>query len=511
MHGGVGMNFNEKLDFLMDLTKTKNSDIAMYTSLDSSYISRLRRGKRNLAKNENYVKSMAEYFMKNIREDYQKKIIFDLVSKDGFLKKEEKINTEILYLWLKNEKEESQNIESFIENFSSFKFKKTSFWQNPKNRTKNNTKTVTIYPGTQGKREAILDFLALVLEEKDTQTLLLYSDEDLDWLYGDNSFRNRWKEYMDQVILKGNKIIIIHELSRNFYEMLTSIKEWMPFYMTGAIEPYYYPKNRDGILKRTIFAAPKTAAITSTVIGNMQNNNVNYLLKDKTALKSIETEFNNYLKLCKPLVKIFDGENRKKYLETLAEFENEGSNSILNPNAVSIRTIPISTAEKIMNRTNYKAKEKTLEYAKNRNALFEKNIINWEFTDIVTLPKIEDVLSDNVIINFSNILGIPPVTYKKNELIEHLENILIINKKYENYNLIINLEKSDKEISLYCKEDVGVIASKKEPPFMIFAINESNMTAAFWDFLKEKVGSRNYLKDNTSEKLREYIEKIKRI
>jgi transcriptional regulator with XRE-family HTH domain len=509
--GGERMNFNEKLDFLMNITKTKNSDLAMYTSLDSSYISRLRRGKRDLSKTENYVKSMAEYFLKNIKEDYQKKTIFDLISKDGFLSKEGKTDTEILYLWLKNEKEESKAVEGFIENFSSFKFKKTSTWENTDYRPKTDTKNVDIYPGLQGKREAVLDFLSLILEEKTPQTLLLFSDEDLDWLSGDDSFRNKWKDYMDQVILKGNKIIIIHELSRNLHEMLTSIRSWIPLYMTGAIEPYYYPKKRDGIFKRTIFAAPNTGAITSTVVGHMEDNNVNYLIRDKTALKSIETEFKNYLKLCRPLVKIFDSKNRKQYLETMGEFENEEGSSILNPNAISIRTLPLSTAEKIMDRNNYKPKEKTLSYAKKRNELFQKNIKNWEFTDIVTLPKIEDVISDNVIINFSNLLGIPPVTYRKEELVEHLENILRISKKYDNYNLIINPEKSDKELSLYCKEDVGVIASKKEPPFMIFAINESNMTAAFWDFLKGNIENKKYHKKDSIKKLSEYIRKIKEI
>ena len=505
------MNFNEKLDFLMNITKTKNSDLAMYTSLDSSYISRLRRGKRNLSKTENYVKSMAEYFIKNIKEDYQKKAIFDLISKDGLLKTEGKTNIEILYLWLKNEKEELIAVEGFIENFSSFKFKKTSSWGITKNKPKTDTKSVKIYKGTQGKREAVLAFLSLILEEKAPQTLLLFSDEDLDWLSGDNSFRNKWKEYMDQVILEGNKIIIIHELSRNLYEMLTSIKEWMPLYMTGAIEPYYYPKKRDGIFKRTLFAAPNTAAITSTVVGNMGDKNINYLIQDNAALKSLETEFNNYLKLCKPLVKIFDSRNRKQYLQTLGEFENEEGNSILNPNAISIRTLPIKTAEKIMIRNNYVEKNQTLEYAKRRNKLFEENIKDWEFTDVVTLPKIEDVANDNVIINFSNLLGIPPVTYKKDELIEHLENILRLSKKYQNYNLIINLEKSDKELSIYCKEDVGVIASKKEPPFMIFAINESNMTAAFWDFLKGNIENEKYHKKDSMKKLSEYIKKIKEI
>ena len=386
------MNFNEKLNFLMNVTKTKNSDLAMYTSLDSSYISRLRRGKRKLSKTENYVMSMSEYFIKNIKEDYQKKSIFDLISRSGFLIKEDLSNSEILYQWLKDEKEdEVKVVEGFIENFSSFQFKKTNTWENTENRTKKEKKEVEIYPGIQGKREATLAFLSLILEEKNPQTILLFSDEDLDWLSGDDSFRNKWKEYMDQVILKGNKIIIIHELSRNLYEMLTSIKEWMPLYMTGAIEPYYYPKKRDGIFKRTIFAAPNTAALTSTVVGNMGDKNVNYLIQDKAGLKSLETEFNNYLKLCKPLVKIIDIRNRKQYLQTLGEFENEEGNSILNPNAISIRTLPINTAKKIMIRNNYREISQTLEYAKRRNTLFEENIKDWEFTDIVTLPKIEDV------------------------------------------------------------------------------------------------------------------------
>ncbi|MDR7871024.1 MAG: hypothetical protein RIN55_09210 [Tissierellaceae bacterium] len=58
------MEFNEKLDFLMNITKTSNSSLAHYLSLDASYISRLRSGKRQLPSNTNYVDKMASYFAK---------------------------------------------------------------------------------------------------------------------------------------------------------------------------------------------------------------------------------------------------------------------------------------------------------------------------------------------------------------------------------------------------------------------------------------------------------------
>lgn len=36
---------------------------------------------------------------------------------------------------------------------------------------------------------------------------------------------------------------------------------------------------------------------------------------------------------------------------------------------------------------------------------------------------------------------------------------------------------------VYIREDVGVLVGKTMPPSVIFAINESNMTSAFWDYM----------------------------
>ncbi len=506
------MNFNEKLDFLMNLTKTKNSDLAMYTSLDSSYISRLRRGKRNLAKSENYVKYMADYFIKHITESYQRKAVLEALKNSGIINNGSKDTSQILYEWLTDEKEgESKAIEGFLEGFSNFQFKKTENWGTTVSSNKIIKDDVKIYKGIDGKREGVTDFLSLVLEENQPQTLLLFSDESMEWLTGSIAFKDKWKELMIQVILRGNKIKIIHTVSRNLYEMLASISEWMPLYMTGAIEPYYYPRKRDGIFKRTMFIAPNTATLTATGVGNMEDSTINYLVQNIKAVKGMETEFNNYLRLCKPLMKIFNKNSRKEYLDTLSEFEKEQGDIILKTKPLSLATMPLNTANKIISRINYDEKIELKEYIKKRRKIFEENLNNYKFEDIITIPKIEEVKSENVMINFSNILGLEPVYYKKNELIEHLENIKTINDKYNNYNLILEMKDTKKEYCIYCKEDVGVIVSKNEEPFMIFAINEANMTAAFWDFLKGEIESQNYSKDNTDKKLTEYIEKIKQI
>ena len=50
------MKFGEKLDLLMRISQTTNSTLARSVSLDPSFVSRLRRGVRTPARNENYVR-----------------------------------------------------------------------------------------------------------------------------------------------------------------------------------------------------------------------------------------------------------------------------------------------------------------------------------------------------------------------------------------------------------------------------------------------------------------------
>ena len=64
--------------------------------------------------------------------------------------------------------------------------------------------------GNAGKRKAVEQFFLMILQEKKPQTLLLFSDESMAWLYEDPAFSARWMELFKQVILKGNRVRIIH-------------------------------------------------------------------------------------------------------------------------------------------------------------------------------------------------------------------------------------------------------------------------------------------------------------
>ena len=67
--------FSEKLNFLISIIGISGGELATAISLDPSYISRLRHGKRALPKEHLFMEPIALYFATHIKNDYQKKLV----------------------------------------------------------------------------------------------------------------------------------------------------------------------------------------------------------------------------------------------------------------------------------------------------------------------------------------------------------------------------------------------------------------------------------------------------
>jgi hypothetical protein len=506
------MKFNEKLNFLMNITNTKNSTLALNTALDASHISRLRRGLRALPKNQNFVRAMALYFSKHCSEDYQKKVLSEFLNNESVTSKKAKDLSELLNSWLLEENSDNKTVGDFLEKLSNFKFAKPLTYDSNVQTLNLQTKDVGLYMGTQGKREAVLDFLTSVITNNKTQTLLLYSDEDMTWQFDDNDYKIKWAILMSQTIMKGNRIKIIHNVSRNLDEMLAAITGWMPLYMTGAIEPYYYPKKRDGVFKRTIFIAPENCVITSTSNGEMVSNAVNFLIKDKKAISSFIEEFNQYLALCRPLMKIFTVKDKDQYFNTLIDFEQESANTIIKTGSLSILSMPKTVVKEMLNKINNEKKYQIAKMFENRILTFEKLLINNTFTEIISIPNINTIKEGKLHVIFSDMLNDVEIFYTPDEYRLQLENIVRLLKKFENYRVYISSTEKDVGYSVYVKEDIGTIVAKTSTPSVILAIRESNLNAAFWDHLNSKIEPLiydNQKRKNTIKKLEQIIEQLK--
>lgn len=276
--------FSEKLNYIMMLTRTTNTEIANYLNVNQSLISRFRLGNRIPSSKSTYVIDISKYLANKIKKEK----LMDKITPLQF-DSDVPLN-ESIYNWLCSESESQNNIQSLSDD---------DFY----------------YYSDTGKRDVTLKFLEENITKK-SRTILLYSDENISWMLDEN-YQKQWKEYLITLLNQGTKIKIIHSLSRNYDELLNAVTMWLPLYLSGNIDAYYIPKLRDGINRKTLFIS-SNCAVVSTSVEDKTDDMLNIYIKNEKAIKCLKLEFNNYLSLAVPLLKRekltnFNSKNYKKY------------------------------------------------------------------------------------------------------------------------------------------------------------------------------------------------------
>lgn len=509
------MQAYEKLDFLMNLTKTTNSALSLAVSLDASYVSRLRRGGRSLSGKETHIRHMAAYFARHLDGSYQRRVLCETMGRGPDSVEDDSL-PELIALWLLSsgkKERELRTIESFLSGFSQ-----SGRAEKPRETPSAGTarleliqEKIAVFYGVEGKRQAVVHFLSEVISCPRPRTLLLFSDEPTGWMTEDRVFAAKWASLMRETLSRGNKIRIIHTVSRDLDEMLSAIIQWMPLYMSGLIEPYYYPKKRDGVFKRTLFIAPEIAAIMSNSIGNMSSRAANFLLREKDIVRTAEEEFNQYLALCRPLMRVFSARDEERFCNTLLEFERQRADTVIRTQSLSALTMPQSLAKQILARygggkAGYSA------FQKARLRLFGEHLQSGgSFTEIIRLPGPDLVKNGKIKVALSDLMTGEAVYYTVGEYIEHLEHLACLLETYQNFHVYLAENLKEENYIVYAREDLGVIVAKTHGPLVALAVSESNITAAFWNYLVSLMGDSAYAgPDNraAAEKLRAYARRL---
>ncbi len=306
----------QKLDFLMDLTQTKNAVLGRALNFDPSYISRIRSGKRGLPKDQPFMEPACAFFARAIREDYQ----MEAAAKELRLKtpwpKDENDAAHLLLIWLSGRfgtTEEGNQIGNALASLTS-----TAAAGDPDNRyvpEKGSTASVQIFYGNRGKRDAVITFLEELAQTGKAHTLLLFSDEDMLWLYEDETFIRTWMMLMQRLIRMGTRIRIIHSIGRSAGDMWEAVRSWLPLYASGAVEPWYCPRLRDGIFRRTEFIAQGHSAVFGSSVPGQSEDTICALIRSREAVETMQQEMEAFLALCKPLMDIFHPQSKAELKE----------------------------------------------------------------------------------------------------------------------------------------------------------------------------------------------------
>lgn len=467
--------FAERFDAIMNIAEVSNSLLARAVHMNPSYIGRLRSGERPLPQKQDYVSDMCSVLARHITKDYQINALQKLTGID-----ERSMAQLAAYLesWLLAKTERPTAADRLLNVFSSLDT--TPKIHFPKETTaEHRQKSDQFFYGNAGKRNALKHFFQMLLQEKQSQTLLLFSDEKMDWLYEDAAFADQWTQLFIQVLAKGNRVKIIHTLSRDINEMIEAVSKWLPIYMTGMVEPYYYPRLRDGIFRRTLFIAPKTAAIASSSVQQNTDEMLNLLLTDSDAVAALSAEFQHYHALCRPLMQIFTEQNMVELNAVYHQLNKNDSPACLCVTAPPLFTMPEGLIRELAAE---KAAEDLIELWKKDLAAFQDRIRTQKLT--IILPPLDTVNTRQEFICFSENSKTKSqgITYSNAQYLKHIKHLKLFENQFENLKIKFKSDLPD-NIIVYVKDHCGVIIIKANPPQMAFVANESNMTNAFWDYL----------------------------
>ena len=299
--------------------------------------------------------------------------------------------------------------------------------------------------------------------------------------------------------------MVIHSMSRGAGEILMGLEKWNSLYMTGLIEPYYYPRLRDRVYRRTILVARDQSALAASSVGEYTEGTLSLLTHDPGAVRALEGEFMQYLSMCRPLMQIFNAESRERFERLMERFYGEDEETL----AARPGPGPALLEEKTVAAMEARCGEPWLRkhWEKCRKNFRRQLDLGHNVTEILHLPDPELVRQGKLQVPMWDFFGTKPLFYRPEELISHLEQAILCLENCKNYRIVFSSEIPENEI-IRAREDLGAMAARTQSPCVVFGISEQRLTSAVWEALS-RIAETGQSRKKTLALLERYVELLK--
>ena len=470
-------HFGCKLDFLMKVVGVKNSVLARALNFDPSYISRVRAGKRGISERRDFIDGTACFLARNIRNDLQRAVISDAIGRrDAPVDVSE--TAELIAGWLGDGS--PFDLEAHRRAGCSVGGAPSEVAESGKSGGRGlSGGNATLFYGDDGKRQAVLAFLSDLLERGEPVSLLLHSDEDMLWLTGDKEFAKQWSELLFRLLGLGSTIKIVHTVSRDIGDMLEGMRKWIPLYATGRIEPFYCPRLRDGIFKRTLFVAYGVSAVSASSCGSLRSPTCLYV-KDSQAVEAFSKEFSEFIGLCESLGKTHDLRELPALIEEIARRTKRPGRILFAGGVFPLASLPQTSPEATSARPVYP-----------QLGRFRQRVRTWAEGFLEAGGSIVDIVdaslsaANNGIAPLpfaSGLLGTLDPSCFPESCSAHLESAWRFAREHEGYHLVLCRD-LPAGVSLVVSEGSGAIVSFASPGYISVVLEERRLVQALGEYL----------------------------
>lgn len=365
--------------------------------------------------------------------------------------------------------------------------------------------------GNEGKREATRQIvqLASALELSSASSIYFISDINLEWLFEDYQFMKEFSAAFTSVFHKGYTVYHIMPSLNFMNRYVESLRYWLPLYASGHARVYYYPRLRDNLYRRNLIIVPGICVQATTSIGD-NTDLITMNSTDPALVRAYEKQFQQELNLCRPALNSHHA--LPEFSVCMQELLKSDSPAIHKAFQPTPYTLPVKYLNAYISQVEDPEWKQIIQMHRDNIPLFERKLERHSFIELCPLATPEEIRAGNVLFGARcKIIEHPPV-YTPEIYSAHLERILDLMDKYENYHFIPIDPKERQDYSLFTSESgLALLLSRTHPPFML-EIRRPELSQSCHEYLMrmaDLVGGTGMKRTKIRMKLRELIQELR--
>ncbi|MBO5153421.1 MAG: hypothetical protein J6C00_03585 [Eubacterium sp.] len=502
------MQFSNKLNFLMNITNTSNKELAEAISVDRSLISLLRSGKRKTPRNHDHIRHMASFFARRCSADFQFHALAEMLEKPE-LRSSTPTETlvDYLYQWMLGDK---PVLERLLENVSPIPPAPNLPPEGPLTHPSMPSEGLTqFFYGNEGKREATRYIINIAKQLDKASPIYFVSDVNLEWLFEDYQFMSEFSAALSAIFQKGFTLYHIMPSLNFMNRYVESLRYWLPIYATGNARVYYYPRLRDNLYRRSLIIIPGYCVQASTCIGNASNL-MSLFSTDQELVNAYNDQFQYELSLCRPALVSHTDPN--EFITCFRELLNDNSPVIHKASKPSPYTLPTECLDAFINETPESTWRTTLQMDLADASLFEEKLSRSSCIELCPLATPEDVRAGKILFGTDYKVADKHPVYTPEIYAMHLQHILDLMDKYENYHFVPVTPTDRQDYNLFASESGPTLLVSNSSPFYMLEIRRPELSHACYEYLMRQadlVGYEGIRRAKIRMQIRELIQELR--
>ncbi len=468
--------FGQKLNAVMELIGLSNSRLGKLLHVDPSYISRFRSGLRSPVANPRMADKLCWILLEMTAEQNKLPQLAALMQVPGTVIEAEGPALRLFRSWLFNltPEDPSPLIRGMLDQIGSITEQNglpMSFDEAAPAEIF--TETDPVYFWQAGLRRAVLRFLGGVVRKK-PEKLLLYSDQNMDWMVADPIFRAQWGTLMLLVVNGGTQIRIIHNIDRDLTEMAAAIRSWLPLYPSGMIRSYYNKVPNRGLFSETLFLCPGVACISGANVRGTEDDAGLYRFDtDPAVLAARETAFRAMLENAGELAHV-------EQATGIGRFGGEDVTGLtVLGDTLSLATMPEETLFSALDRAgaDEAARARLHALRRAREAVLVRTAGRGFLHELIPLPSVEALQNGSVPMDLPGLC----VAYTPEDFASHVKNVLALSEAYPQYRFFPLPEPVFPELRVLIS-DAAASVVRLRPPALAVRFSHPELCRAFVSF-----------------------------